>query len=135
MYNINQRSTSKCECERDVDNPEIDNHDVFFITWFTHGILGDRPPLLKRRFLVPWRSTQLITRNKSSQQFYIISYNLIDIDDHHRLLASSLCIPDVSIAYGEIIYGTNMGHDDVTRKLEVMMTYGQGYDAHDNADV
>jgi hypothetical protein len=29
---------------------------------------------------------------------------------------------NVSIAYGEIIYDTNMGYDDVTLKLEVMMT-------------
>jgi hypothetical protein len=73
---------------------------------------------LKRRFLVPWH----LINPQSSQQVYIISYNLIDIDDDSRLLVSSLCISDVSIAYGEIIYGTNMGHDDVTLKLEVMMT-------------
>jgi hypothetical protein len=70
---------------------------------------------LKRRFLLPWH----LINPQSSQHLF---HHLIDIDDHHRLLAFSLCISDVSIAYGEIIYGTNMGHDDVTLKLEVMMT-------------
>jgi hypothetical protein len=116
MDNINPRSTSKCECERDVDSPEIDNHDVFFITWFTHGILGDRPPLEKKVL----GSLAINYSNPQSSQH--LFHHLIDIDDHHRLLAASLSISDISIAYGEIIYGTNMGYDDVTRNLEVMMT-------------
>jgi hypothetical protein len=120
MDNINSRSTFKRECERDVDSPEIDNHDVFFITWFTHGILGDRPPLEKK--VLGSLAINSINYSEQIKSARSTSYNLIDIDDHHRLLASSLFISDVSIAYGEIIYGTNMGHDDVTRKLEVMMT-------------